>query len=138
MLEPLESRVQKLESAMESVNKSIEGFQYTLHGINGEGGLIRRFDKFVISWFAREEEKKTYDDRMEKQQKSLVELVKEKRSSRTFLITIVAVVCTVIGTVIAVLTYENVTRHSLLIDPTQSETYAAQQATQDAGVRKGD
>jgi len=114
MNEADELRFAGLEKDMETLRSDIAGINRTLHGIDGIGGLIRKIDGFFTAWATREEDKKIYDSRMEAGQKKLQEEVKEIRERRIFWIIVITAVCTVIGTLLAVLTFESEKGHTLL------------------------
>lgn len=112
-----ERRISRLEHDMEYVLK-------TLDGKNNEPGLISRLsnhidkaEKWWSAWQAREDDKKIYDDRMEKTMlKEAKERAASSESIRGWLIvvaTAVGVVITLGSLIIGVLAYEHETKHSL-------------------------
>lgn len=103
----IEARVTRLES-------DVENMEQTLSGKFGQGGLIRRFDHFITWSKARDEEKKVYEARIESQQMQVLTEVKEMRERKILWMAVITVVCTVILTIIGVITYENTSHHTLL------------------------
>jgi len=106
MTEP-ETPVVRLERRMDNMER-------TLLGELGEGGLIRRFDHF-ITWFkTRDEEKKVYEARIESQQMQVLNEVKEMRERKVLWMAVITVICTIVLTILGVITYENTSHHTLL------------------------
>lgn len=113
MAETEETRLLKLESDMQLVKNDLGSLNRTIFGIDGEGGLLRKFDAFMTRWSTREEDKKRYDDRA-----SL---------KLNITLTVLLVLATLLGVFIAYLEYHRKPHDSFLIDQSKSSIYDARQ-----------
>lgn len=113
MAENDESRILKLESDMQLVKNDLGSLTRTIFGIDGEGGLLRKFDNFMTKWTTREEDKKKYDNRA-----SL---------KLNVTLSVLLLLATLLGVFIAYLEYHRKSHDSFLIDQSKSSIYDARQ-----------
>jgi hypothetical protein len=107
-MDELSGRVQNLEKDMRLVLADVGSLKRTIHGKDGEGGLLARFNRFITAWETRESDKGIYDDRQSRKINMLIALA--------------TLIFLGISTLVSVWVYEHATHHALKLSITPYTT----------------
>jgi|SRR5882672_5313728 len=102
------------ETPVVRLERRVDNMERTLFGEFGQGGIIRKFDEYFTWSKTRDEEKKIYEARIEHQQQQVLTEVREMRERKILWMAVITVICTVVLTILGVITYENTSHHTLL------------------------